>query len=629
LTQVEVKVEDSPVTPVKVEIEDKVGELATFNLDLPERQSFINLGAALQIKRDNEAMFKGVVEKIEESYSSEGYLQSLSGRDLTRNLAVRMFDSYLFRNVEPKDIIRILNRPSLRLTTLLFRGWYGDLPLNIWQFDADYEEWWASHLYYYEWFHSPNAYCYHFRLHSIEFPYPVHFENFLLDPKVENPFILHSLFRTQQFPVTNYPSESRFGNLVLYKDEQNFVAACIRTSICLAYQDMYLALYQVLNGVETQLAETFIRSTPSGGPGAPVYGVWQLDVSLSGTTLRARVTDLQPGYYSIVTASGTIDPSLQTDGQIGLWCYQQPIEGWMEGTVEFFKLSAINGPYCESYTGSGYDIVTDPLNGTSWTNGENQAAGQYLKFDLGANEQVCEIRLIQDKVNFARNFKIEHSTDGENWTEIVSKTDFPYFVIAESFPEVTARYLKITITASAPYHWTVNDMRISKYYSPLCIPNVDLDSYGEGITIRFDRCSRLQAMKQVANLLGWHLWVDADGVLKFKASRGTDKSETVKFKETVDILSIEREHDVLNPMVAGTIVIAGHGLGQQKRATSSSVDNETLIENFPELEEIEKPSAQSGGAGVDAGSGAGAAENSPGGMEDQAEDWSSDDWSEY
>jgi hypothetical protein len=90
--------------------------------------------------------------------------------------------------------------------------------------------------------------------------------------------------------------------------------------------------------------------------------------------------------------------------------------------------------------------VNDNQPNTAWSSafGQNLAS---ISVDLGSPKLVSAIKLHWDWVFFAKNYTIETSTDGTNWTTLVQATDQNGQIdLYKNLPAVEARYVRLQLT---------------------------------------------------------------------------------------------------------------------------------------------------------------------------------------
>jgi len=120
----------------------------------------------------------------------------------------------------------------------------------------------------------------------------------------------------------------------------------------------------------------------------------------------------------------------------------------------------------------------DNNRATGWATGQPQTSGTWFQVDMGRIETVCKIRFDLDDhiADYPRGYKIEISTDGKLWKKALEMGDMggnlfwegfhPRLLVkgdffTAAFPPAEARYVKMTLTASAPrYDWTIAELQI-------------------------------------------------------------------------------------------------------------------------------------------------------------------------
>lgn len=116
----------------------------------------------------------------------------------------------------------------------------------------------------------------------------------------------------------------------------------------------------------------------------------------------------------------------------------------------------------------GGDVTANMLDGdrgTLWTSGSEQKNGQWLKVDLGAVSRFDSVVLDPGNSpdDYPRSYKLYVSNDGENWGEPVTGGQGEPGMPAITFPEQTARYLKIVQTGEASRWWSVSELYANDY----------------------------------------------------------------------------------------------------------------------------------------------------------------------
>lgn len=116
----------------------------------------------------------------------------------------------------------------------------------------------------------------------------------------------------------------------------------------------------------------------------------------------------------------------------------------------------------------GKDATANMLDGnrdTLWTNGREQANGQWVKVDLGAVHRLDSVVLDPGNAgdDFPREYRLYVSTDGENWGEPVIGGPGQPGRLSITFPTQTARYLKLVQTGEANRWWSIAELYVNDY----------------------------------------------------------------------------------------------------------------------------------------------------------------------
>ncbi|MEN0129731.1 MAG: discoidin domain-containing protein [Brevundimonas sp.] len=98
---------------------------------------------------------------------------------------------------------------------------------------------------------------------------------------------------------------------------------------------------------------------------------------------------------------------------------------------------------------------------TRWSSGTGQAPGQYLQVDLGKQRLFRQVAIDSGDStgDFARGWKLETSRDGTHWRTAGSGTGTGQLTSVTTGP-TTARYVRITSTATAGNWWSIADVRL-------------------------------------------------------------------------------------------------------------------------------------------------------------------------
>ena len=239
-------------------------------------------------------------------------------------------------------------------------------------------------------------------------------------------------------------------------------------------------------------------------------------------------------------------------------------------------------PYADASASHNNDyaiLACDNSLNTAWETGVNQASGQLWKLDLGSTISLKRLHIFQGSVKYARNWKIEISTNDVNWTQIASdsnSTDPNIAVILATAQN--ARYIKITLTGSASYGWAILDVAVFKSTGSEILSQGTIQNYGQTINARFDYQKRLDGMMYIADLLGWNVYATFDessDYLNF-AARGSDVSGTVKFLSGINLLRVRLTDDFID--LVNRVYTLGHGEGGEQ--LESMAEDSTSISTY-------------------------------------------------
>jgi len=204
-------------------------------------------------------------------------------------------------------------------------------------------------------------------------------------------------------------------------------------------------------------------------------------------------------------------------------------------------------------------------NFSTWwsTTPYNQEAGQWIKVDLGSIKKICRVVVRHTPEKYARNWKIETSTNDADWIERASKTNYNARFIDKTFSfdgvGVDARYVRIYITAGYAIDWDVEEIWVYEPNGDIGIdPHpTDFSEYGSPIKVRFDYENRLNALAKLVKIIDWEFWSDGDDKLHFKQQRGQVRDVT--FAAGVNIGVISNEYD--GTRVYKKVILLGRGEG--------------------------------------------------------------------
>jgi hypothetical protein len=111
--------------------------------------------------------------------------------------------------------------------------------------------------------------------------------------------------------------------------------------------------------------------------------------------------------------------------------------------------------------GSSTANALDASLATRWSTGTGQASGQYFQVDLGQSQTFNRLLLDAGSStgDYPRNYQIQVSADASSWTTVHTGAGAGQSVLAQ-FPVQSARYVRITLTASSGNWWSIHDLQI-------------------------------------------------------------------------------------------------------------------------------------------------------------------------
>jgi chitodextrinase len=139
-----------------------------------------------------------------------------------------------------------------------------------------------------------------------------------------------------------------------------------------------------------------------------------------------------------------------------------------------------NANWNVSYLNDGLEAPTNGMNG--WSSGSADRSvnhTEWAQIDLGTSRTVGMVTLFSaGGIVFPIDFNIAVSTDGASWTQVITKTGYPFATGPQTFifPNTTARYVRVTGTSLRPdpndngYYWMrLGEMEV--YANPNLAPS--------------------------------------------------------------------------------------------------------------------------------------------------------------
>lgn len=214
------------------------------------------------------------------------------------------------------------------------------------------------------------------------------------------------------------------------------------------------------------------------------------------------------------------------------------------------------------------NVLSNPnltIDGNMWSKAEKgsiQSSGDYLQIDFGRTViGLCRIVIEHESNKYAENYKLQYSSDGSTWNDIVSVSGNSLRCIDHTFNPVDCRYIRIYITSNGTKEWSIYEVYP---YIQLREPYVDIgqiDTYGYPVYGQLTNYSLvINALNRISQYIGWELKLSPDDKLYFKSQIGSDLSGSIVLEEGVNVMRIELEKDVLETYDKITVLGSGEGL---------------------------------------------------------------------
>ncbi|MEM3489279.1 MAG: DNRLRE domain-containing protein, partial [Nitrososphaerota archaeon] len=441
-----------------------------FELIFPHVESDIQLDDTVDIKRDGTTIFRGKVETLETYKTGEDLQFHVTGRDMSVALLRLTTGRDLFQSKDPSEICETLNSPGklIQLQSQKFIAYP--------EMDTYVDSYWNSGYPTYIWMYT---------------------RRYLVFPQHQRALI--------KFDLTN----------ILGKIDSVTNAT----------------LYLHVIGTDNRYGNGQPDTDPKPKSYYRILGPW--DESVKWTT--------QPSFSS--TATGT---TYHTHGEADIWVsvdLTSDVQAWKSGTANYgwlirdpnedvpcdgcshqTRFHTSESPYTPylvitaSYNNGIVAVASASLNNsdaykiidqnasTYWNSGQAQASGQWVKVDLGKTYELRRIIIQMGIPNYAKNFKIEVSTNDTDYTQIYSKTNNDASTVDITITPTNARYVKVTLTGSASDQWDIYEM----YFYESSLPALEIgeiQEFGKVMDFRVDYESRLDAIARLAESIGWEAWV--------------------------------------------------------------------------------------------------------------------------
>lgn len=99
---------------------------------------------------------------------------------------------------------------------------------------------------------------------------------------------------------------------------------------------------------------------------------------------------------------------------------------------------------------------------TRWSTGKPQEKGQWIELDLGSAQSFNQILMDSQSSpdDYARGYELLVSMDGKTWGSPVTERSGEASKVMLTFPEQTARYIKIVQTGTDSHWWSISEFRV-------------------------------------------------------------------------------------------------------------------------------------------------------------------------
>jgi hypothetical protein len=203
--------------------------------------------------------------------------------------------------------------------------------------------------------------------------------------------------------------------------------------------------------------------------------------------------------------------------------------------------------------------------------GGNQALNDKMQIDTAASKSdLCRVDVIGHPSYYAQNAAIEVSLNGTDWTIVWSKTNITAPEIYAVFDPVSARYVRVRITANGTIKWEVQEFRIYQKSQVKLFPLGTITEYGAPVLFDQAWITLWDAIHDISEATGWHVWLNPRTLtINFNSTRGSDLSATIKFEEGRNISTFNYTKTLLDQV--DRVWVLGKTLGEEQLYAISDV----------------------------------------------------------
>ncbi len=111
------------------------------------------------------------------------------------------------------------------------------------------------------------------------------------------------------------------------------------------------------------------------------------------------------------------------------------------------------------------EVASSAIDGkltTRWSTGHGQISGQWFSVDMGSSQSFSQVTLNagSSTSDYPRGYQVFVSSDGQNWGSSIAEGSGASAPVSISFPTQSARYLKITLTGSTSWWWSIAELNV-------------------------------------------------------------------------------------------------------------------------------------------------------------------------
>jgi len=440
------------------------------------------IGDAVEIKDGATLLFKGAITEIDLD-DSEDEAKKIRGQDEgSLKLSLEETSEERFIDTEPLDILKVLITPNKEIGAKLFFEDDFDVPVSGYSLSRGDEV-------------RGDGYC--LMLDETDTSYAI------LRRTESAETATNSVVSADILPLSHYSGARDVGNVSVglalrCTDANNFYMAIL----C----DQGLRINKMVASSETNLATVAFDWQHDAG--------YKMTFIANGTSLKVVVES----NVDLVSLTAT-DNSL-TSGKAGM------VNG--RGKVKFanFKVLKIGTATAATNSADAWKAIDGDLN--SFWQANNNTETQWLKYDLTEIiPSVCRIlvrwRHVYDRK--ARHLKVEVSTDDSAYDVMRDEAYVEAQTLDVTFTARNVRFIKVS--CSNGRRLPIAEIRVFQATGDPVITLGKTAKYGQGIDFQVS-CDRLdEAIRKLAEFIGWNAWCSTDGNLNFLWEKGTNRTVVI------------------------------------------------------------------------------------------------------